>query len=274
MAKRPSLFHQLLTALNAQIRFGESKHQAKKIEIERAHAQEKTGFGVAPRGIFSIVTKASYTQTCLEFARWASKRGIRYKEEAYDLVPEYIQYRVDRGYSPWTILKDRCALRKVYQDPNLAAEIEIPRRQLDHIKRSRYAVKMDKHFSSNNHEDLVSFAQGTGLRRHELQAVTKNDVVEKDGHVYVLVRSGKGGKSREVKVLDRFADTVREIAKKATDDGPLFSRIPRAMDVHSYRREYAQERTREADESEVTKDLGHNRVDVLRMHYLRRTTDL
>lgn len=52
MAKRPSLFHQLLMALKDQQRFGESKHQAKRIEIARAKMEGKTGFGVAPQGVF------------------------------------------------------------------------------------------------------------------------------------------------------------------------------------------------------------------------------
>lgn len=274
MAKRPSLYHQLLTELKALIRFGESKHRAKQIEIERAHARGETGFGVAPRGIYSVKTYISYRQTCYEFARWAKDPGARTMEEAYDLVPEYIKSRIEKGYSPWTVRKDRSALRKVFKDKTLAAEVKIPRRRLDEIKRSRHPVKMDKHFSPEQNRDLVDFAKATGLRRHELEAVTKADVYEQDGQIYVYVRQGKGGKPRTVHVLSEMVERVREIVKRSPDDGPLFPNVTKTMDVHSYRREYAQQRVLEADESEVTKDLGHNRVDVLRMHYLRRRTDL
>lgn len=269
MSKRPSLFHQLLTALREQQRFGESKHEAKRLEIRRAHAWGRSGFGVAPRGIFSISTFASYRQTCHEFAVWCREHGNpKWMEDAYDLVPVYIQHRINQGCSAWTVQKDRSALRKVFRDPNLASEIQLPRRRIADIKRSRRPVKMDADFNPENHPDLVDFARGTGLRRHELAAVIGQDVKDRGGKVYVIVRQGKGGKRREVIVESGHVARVKEIARQS-GDGPIFARIPKTMDVHSYRREYTQLRLQEADEKEVTQDLGHERIDVMRLHYGR-----
>jgi site-specific recombinase XerC len=269
MSKRPSLFHQLLTALREQQRFGESKHIAKRLEICRAHANGRSGFGVAPRGIFSISTFAGYRQTCHHFATWCKDNGNpRWMADAADLVPAYIQSRIDEGCSAWTVQKDRSALRKVYKDPTMASEIQVPRRRICDIKRSRHPVKMDADFNPELHRDLVDFARGSGLRRHELAAVTGQDVAERGGRVYVVVRQGKGGKRREATVESGHTDRVKEIAGRT--EGALFARIPKAMDVHSYRREYTQLRLQEAEEQEVTRDLGHERVDVMRLHYGRK----
>ena len=68
MGKKPSLFHQLLSALREQQRFGESKHQAKKIAIAQAHSKGQSGFGATPEGIYAIGTFASYRQVARELA--------------------------------------------------------------------------------------------------------------------------------------------------------------------------------------------------------------
>lgn len=270
MAKRPSLFHQLLVALKDQQRFGESKHQAKRIAIAKAKMEGKNGFGVAPEGIFSVQTYAGYRQTCREFTRWCKENGNpRTLEEARPYVALYLKHRIDRGLSAWTVQKDRSALRKVYEDPNLASEIELPKRRLTDIRRSRLPAKMDWQFNKELHQDLVDFETATGLRRHELEAITPSDIYWRGSTLVARVKQGKGGKYREATVIKGMEDKVLKIIQSRAIDKPIFDNIPKAMDVHSYRALYANIRLCQDEEKQVTQDLGHNRTEVLRGHYVR-----
>jgi hypothetical protein len=120
MSKRPSLFHQMLTSLRGQIRFGESKHKAKQIAITKAHGQGKSGFGVALIGVFSIISFKTYRQVAHEFATWCKDNGCaRTMQDAREYVSVYLQERIAQGKSAWTIQRDRSALRKIYHDHDL-----------------------------------------------------------------------------------------------------------------------------------------------------------
>lgn len=63
---------------------------------------------------------------------------------------------------------------------------------------------------------------------------------------------------------------VLEILQGKDLDKPIFARIPKEMDVYSYRGEYATTRLNGAEEIDVSHDLGHNRIDLIRGHYIRR----
>ena len=110
MSKRPSLFHQMLSSLRDQRKFGHSKHRAKKIAIAKAHAKGRSGFGAAPAGIYSINTFAAYRRVAREYANWCKQNTkARTMEEARFYSGFYLQERVDRGLSSWTIQRYRSA---------------------------------------------------------------------------------------------------------------------------------------------------------------------
>jgi|LSQX01.2.fsa_nt_gb integrase len=271
MGKKPSLFHQLLSALREQQRFGESKHQAKKIAIAQAHSKGQSGFGATPEGIYAIGTFASYRQVAREYADWCRRNThARTIEEAKFYAGFYIQERIEFGLSAWTIQRDRSALRKIFRDSDLAWEIEVPIRHLSDIKRSRLTVAMDKHFDVEEHRDIIDFCLATGLRRHELVAICPRDIWRKDGKLVALVKQGKGGKRREVTVLEDMEFRVIQIIAGRSPDEPIFRKVPQNMDVHNYRSKYAQSRLEYAPEEVVTRDMGHNRTDVMRYHYARK----
>ena len=106
----------------------------------------------------------------------------------------------------------------------------------------------------------------------------------------VHVASGKGGRWRDVPVLPDCEADVLVVRKGRTPDELAFARIPKHLDVHSYRRAYAQAlylyhapgrslpptigRLKRCDydraaAKHVTEALGHNRIDVVLRHYLR-----
>lgn len=271
MSKRPSLFHQLLTSLRDQARFGHSKYRAKQIAIYEAHTQGRSGFGVAPTGIYSVVTFKGYRQVAHEFARWCTRNMYaRTMDEARYYVGQYLKERIDRNLSAWTIQRDRSALRKIFRDPKLANEVEIPKRRLKNIKRSRRTVKMDQYFNEEKHQDLVQFCKATGLRRHELVDIMPIDIYWKDNRLIARVRQGKGGKPRDVTIVAGMEERVLEIIEVRDPEQPIFTHIPFRMDVHSYRRKYSFARQEQVSELEVSHDLGHNRIDVIRGHYSRK----
>ena len=105
----------------------------------------------------------------------------------------------------------------------------------------------------------------------------------------MYVRRGKGGKARWIRVRRDMEHRVREIVAEAKAQGKerLFPRIPGWLGVKLYRREYARVRLEEEMERlkaenpelpvrelrkraklEVSRDLGHNRTDVMSCYLL------
>jgi integrase len=104
----------------------------------------------------------------------------------------------------------------------------------------------------------------------------------------VLVRKGKGGKSREVRVLPRLEDQVRRLKAQRADHKHMFEQMPN-FDVQSFRREYVRElycslsgrelppqagrlKKQQYDAATalyVSQQLGHERIDIILHHYPR-----
>ncbi|HEX3643206.1 MAG TPA: hypothetical protein VHV10_18110 [Ktedonobacteraceae bacterium] len=118
--------------------------------------------------------------------------------------------------------------------------------------------------------------------------IITHDLVTGGPAVYVI--NGKGGKSRMVPALPGQEQDVLSVKVGRAADDLVFPRIPKHLDIHSYRREYAQAlylyhapswslpsptgRLRASDydrdaAQRVTEALGHNRVDVVLRHYIR-----
>jgi integrase len=206
------------------------------------------------------------------------------------LATAYLQQRLAELKSPYTLQAERAALRLFFADRTLADSVDIPRRERANITRSRGPKQHDQHFQPTNWPRLVHFLQATGLRRHELRALHCRDIFYQDGKLLVQVISGKGGLARKVPVLPGHEEEVLAVSAGRDPDEAAFSRIPKHMDVHSYRREYAQalylsyapgrslppapgrlkrsDYDREAAER-VSVALGHLRVGVVTRHYLR-----
>ena len=279
--KRKSLIRQVEEALKDKLKIGQSKHDAK---VE----------GKAREGIYSYRTFKTYMEQCGYFVRYCKENhGCRYLDECREYADEYLRKGIDEKKSPYTLHLIRSALCKLYSDTS-KDYIELPKRKRKDITRSRGEKVRDKHFSEKNHEDIVFFCRATGLRRHELKQIRGKEYRIRGLQLYVIVQKGKGGKYREVPVYGEYRDRVREIMERA-GDGFVFPEVPEAMDVHSYRAEFATEMYQRlarplfripASERyycrgdrkgvvldkramlEVSRALGHNRVSVIAGHYL------
>lgn len=213
--------------------FGQSKHGDKQLNNGKP----------MPGKIYSYSTMDNYTQSGLEFARWAREaHGCRDIDDARQFVEAYLQERIDAGKSAWTVARDASALSKLYGTTNDAWNVELPSRQRGDVTQHRTGAEKG-HFSYERHADLVDFCHGTGLRRHEILPLTA-DNVEQDGHGHVWLHNvvGKNGKVRDVEVLPKYAEKVLEIAERAQEEGrPLFTHIPKYAPCHAIRAEYARD---------------------------------
>ena len=238
---RKTLDRNICHALSTKMRIGESRHEAKK-QLQ-AELGKDYRFGMTTEGIHSYNTRETYQKACKRFARWCVEtQGInRYAkpEDVKELVIPYLQYRKDSGLSGFTLTTERSALGKLYGEPVL---FPLPKRTPGSITRSRNPVEMDKHFSEENNKDLITIAMGTGCRRDDIAKSRVSDFVEINGRTYVKILKSKGGRNRVAPILPGMEKEVLEIVEEARAKGreKLFERINTKMDVHSYRRQYAQ----------------------------------
>lgn len=109
-----------------------------------------------------------------------------------------------------------------------------------------------------------------------------------EGRLRIAVK-GKGGKWRIVPILEQCAEDMRALVAGKSPHERLFTGIPSHLDVHASRRGFAQVLYRQASgrplplaqgrlekggidpaaAQQVSRALGHNRLDVTMTHYLR-----
>lgn len=228
--KRKSMRWQVENELLKRLCIGQSKYEAK----ENAKLEGKN----TPDGIYSWSTYNSYKKHCIQFAEWTRKeKGCKTIQEAKQYIQEYLDYRVEKGSSAWTVHLDCSAIMKMYGESAIDMNIHVPERKRANIKRSRKVCEHDRHISEEKNKDIIDYCKGTGLRRHELAAIKPEHIRYYKGNVYVIVMRGKGGKKRIVQVLEEYKDHVSKCHQ--TDNDRVFQNIPQNIDIHSYRAWFA-----------------------------------
>ncbi len=246
--------------------------------------------------------------------------------------------------SAWTIHTEIAALSKLFgidkADPN---RFQAPQRRREDIIRSRVETKQDRHFSITNNFELVEFCRGTGCRRSVLEKLEgrdfwtrarmeddarrlegKESLTEKEKRHLVALkdalqvfpgekeflhhRQDKGGRSRFAPIIGKKREQIIERIMSTAPRKKVWIHVPKNMDVHAYRAEYATSlyravardikdipydkinkgsgRKYQSDVYTCRKDeagkkldkramricskaLGHNRISVIADHYLR-----
>ena len=281
---KKSLIRQVQDKLVDKMAAGDSKHLDKVI-------------GITDEKIYSYGTLNAYLQQCCDFVKFAkSEYQAKTLEDCRPYINEYLQHRIDNGNSSYTVKLTASALAKLY-DCSSRDFIQTPSRCREDITRSRDSAVRDAHFSEKNNKALVDFCCATGLRRHELAALSGNCLrQDNQGNYQIWVRSGKGGRSRCSPVVGTKEEiqNVVSLCQKARDE-KVFSKIHNAADIHHYRACYA-ERVYQAHARPISslqgseryvcrgsqkgtvydrealrltsQALGHNRVSVVAEHYL------
>lgn len=296
---RKSLIKEVMDRLDACMALEQSRGKAK----EEARAAHQKTWAFTTGKIHSYKTRAVYQEHALNFTHWVREcYGIKRIEELDErlraLTAAFLQAKMEEGKSASTLLTIRSALRMVFADHTLMQEVQLPRRTRETITRSRGPKAHDQDFNPMNWPTLITFLQATGLRRDELKMLRARDIVDQEtdpvsplyGQTVVHVWNGKGGKARTVPVLAGYEHAVLQMKEGLVDEDLVFPRIPRHLDVHAYRRDFAQALYlsqapgRELPSATgrltpgsydvaavkyVSNALGHSRLDVVLRHYLR-----
>jgi len=242
MSKRSTIERQINAILFSKQGFGESRHEAKN--QLREQLGENYHFGTSDNKIHSYATFDTYQKACQRFGKWLQEeKGIGKKEDIQKCkcyVGEYLHYRLNtNNVSVWTAKMERSALAKLYGEK---IEVTLPKRDTKDITRSRGEKEHDKHFSEDNHRALINMVKATGCRRCDIQRLTpKCFYTDKSGVMWVRIEKSKGGRNRTAPVLPEYRAFVEEYLKGRNENRHLFSKIPQAADIHSYRDEYTRE---------------------------------
>ena len=280
--KNNMIYDETIATLNGMRAFGTSKHMDK--------AQNET-----KDKIYSYSTFRTYKDKCCDFVTYARKEHKCYTlQQAQVYVGEFLKKKIDDGCSPWTIKLYANALGKLYQVPSNSF-IDLPSRSRHDITRSRNDATRDRHFSTKNNAPLIEFCKHVGLRRSELENIKGKDLFLENGQYYIHVENGKGGKSRNVPILDNNPLVIEKMTYTLPNER-VWGKVHSGCDVHSYRSEYANslynKLARPLDTlsrsekyycrkdmagrifdkeamHEVSKALGHERICVIAYSYLR-----
>lgn len=277
---RKSLTRQVQEALTELLCVGQSKHDAKKK-------------GTAQDGIYSWSTFRTYMKELNYFTHYCKQQhGCRTLDECKPFAAEWLQSRA--GLSPYTQKLDAAALRKLYQGIELP---ETAARKRENISRSRSTASRDANFKPEHHQELIRFCRSTGLRRSELEHLRGSQLyLDDDGSAYLLIK-GKGGRVREAPIVGAYED-VQAVINRCLSAGNdlVWGKVNTNADIHSYRADYCHTVydlfARDLEQLskneryycqgdrkgtifdrramlEVSKALGHNRINVIASHYLR-----
>jgi integrase len=261
MAKRSSLGHQFHQALESKKCIGESRHEAKEQ-------------GTAHKGIYSYKTYDAYKNASKQFVKWLKSEfpEVKYLSEIdRDMCKKYIKFREQSGCSAYTYSQDMAMISKTLDISLTKKECDVATRKLSNIKKNR----IDNGFRTASGA-VESILRATGLRRNELVNLkVKNLVIEDNKVVGVLVKKGaKGGKVREVQVRKEYQEHIYKLIEELDIDSNVISEeIPKELQAHRYRAEYAQNMYKELVAlgrkdplQDLTQNMGHNRKGVL-VHY-------
>ncbi|WP_243289732.1 hypothetical protein [Clostridium perfringens] len=303
-----SLKHQIIMSLDPLQAYGESKHEAKKIEKARCAALGIPWNPTRVEKIYSIKTYDLYKDKCIRFGEWAKethKIGNNINNLNKDLARKYLEYREQAGDSPHSLRTHGAAMAKLLRCSSADFGFNYPKRTRETITRSRGDKMHDSEFSIIKNKDIIDFGRGTGLRRSELSLLKPEQIkINDNGRVVIEINKdkygcqSKGGRSRTVEVLREYQDHIISMRDKALEEHreTVFNKVLNRMDEHALRREYAGLKYKEIENiridnkieikgdyhtrdgshrtfdrsilKEVSENLGHNRINVVVKHYL------
>lgn len=289
--KRPGAKYAAIKRLDSLMAIGVKRSDAKA----EAAARGESTFAFSDGLIHSYDTREIYQKVVMWFLNWCrDTENIRDLDKIDAQADELASlYLVDRMGQPdisaWTLHTERSALRIFFQDRELTDCIELPVRRREDIKRSRHETVRDKHINLDNWQHVIQFCLACGLRREELRDLHVRDVYEHEQRLVIQVVKGKGGKRREVPVFPGREPAVQSQIANKTQEAHVFNRVSGLLDIHSYRRQFAQDlyehlsgrplppaegRLQSADLDKdaalsVSQCLGHNRIDIIFQYYIR-----
>ncbi len=276
----------------------ESRHEAKK--ALREATGEDPLVATSTGKIHSYRSREKYQGVVRRFILWCKQERRIYRLEIADaqseeLVTAWLTERLDQGLKPDTLQGDRAALRMFFQNWMLAENMQIPPRRWQDITRSRRPALRDSLIPREVAEPLEHFFAACGVRRDEANHLRVQDIQESRRSQYQLeidIRQGygKGGRPRRAPIYPGREQEVLDYVEGLPSEARLFPhQVDSRLNPQAQRRQYAQDFYRllsgrelpptdrqlhpedydEASALEVSRYLGHNRLDVILKSYLR-----
>lgn len=267
MARLPSLNHQMFQRLEEKKAIGESRHLA-KLKAKNQFKKVET--------IHSYKTYDAYKQSSKTFIKWLKQKFPEIKDIndiTKDIGAMYVKYRAEQGVSPYTYSQDIAMLNKTLSLELNKAYCGVVNRSINAITKGR----VDNGFRTTS-GDLEIIIKSCGVRRNELYNLKKSDLLIHDNKVTgVIVRAkagSKGGRPRKIEVIGKYQETFYKIVESINIDSKIvIDKIPKQLQTHRFRAEFAQEKYQELINlgrldplKDLTQSMGHNRVSVL-VHY-------
>lgn len=229
-----------------------------------------------------------YSTPVTEFLEWLEKQGISsISDVTNSIAVDYVDYLMERPnkrlngtLSDSSINKHLFALRLFYENLFeqkridkgiiLASKTDLTRKE--RIALSEQEIKeLYNHCTSQFESALLTLAYGCGLRRTEIVQLDVWDI--QFGKGVLLVRSGKGGKRREVPMSDQVVEYLRAylleqrteimIRTKSKDKAFLFSSLGRRISGGHLNKRLKELVNRTKSESMLSKNVT--------LHVLRHT---
>lgn len=289
--KMGSLVFQLNNFFERISRFGTSKYVAQKNGVDTTLY------------FYSYKTRKIYTDVCARFLKDMKKTypHIRLLEEVTIFHGrEWLQQRIEQGYSASTIQTERSALAKLFSCNGPEILSDPPKRSRATITNNRGISPMAGEIDLSKHQEFISFIKATGLRREEAEQLKGGSVSLIDDKPKIVVVNGKGGRKRYAPILGspKEVQAVVDVVNSISPDALVWGKQPSRLPTHRIRSEYANKLYLEhrrplgditnrkeiyffrnelvgyrADKRAleiVSQALGHNRRSVVALHYLSK----
>ena len=297
MGKRPGAKYLAVQKLNELMSTPDMPLHGRRQAKDAARARGESLISWTDGKMRAFETRRGYQKIVMRFLSWCQDTCDIHDPEIIEhfadrLATQYLRQRMEEGKSAWTLKTERSALRLFFGDRSLTDDLILPQRKRKNIKRSRYPAKRDKQINLANWQHVIQFCLACGTRREELRDLYVREIQpdpDDPQRLVVWVRRGKGGKRRPIHVFPGREQAVRSQMEGRSPDEHVFTRISGLIDIHSYRRTFAQDwyellagkplpplegRLRSADLDreaalKVARELGHNRIDIIFGHYLR-----
>ena len=207
----------------------------------------KLPFAASPY-IHSYSTMSQYISISENFARWLEIHHpevtkIQYAHKRhYDT--EYIQMLIDAGKVPSTIARATSALAKLYRCSADDIHSGRPERRYEDFTRSRGYSEAQFEKDCRKYGDLPSLLRAIGIREVELEHLYPECFkTDADGNLFLHLdghqQHTKGGKTRDVVILECNQVMVREILSHYTPGELICPKAPSHLDIHGIRSMYA-----------------------------------
>ena len=288
--RKKSLRHQCIWQIKQQ--YNRGKHLT---SVGKGHSYQKShGHGAYYHAVWSTRTKTNLISSVTRVSKIVKENDIDIHKIAdfnTETVTQIMQAENDAGYSSKTMTDDLLAINHVSVGAGKISEDDIfTKKNINDYAGSEIIEKRDNSWSGQRYklwtasqwidrnedkyerwQDTIDFVRGTGLRRSELDSFSV--VKDEDDHPWVVVPSGKGGKTRFADIREDLQDSVLSAIDKDIDDLPTVDsderekilddhdhaeafvrnnedtiNVPHACPTHIFRADYAQNLVKQYDD--------------------------